>query len=745
MVLGAYLYFRHRVQNALKEVPEKIGVNIQQSAQGFTISKSEQGRTLFKLQASKAIQFKLGGKVELHDVTITLYGRDSSRFDQVYGREFEYDQPSGNVSSKGEVSIDLVSNPKGILNPDQAPPRELKNPIHLKTTDLVFNVKSGDAWTSSLVEFQVPQAKGSAMGAKYVAKDAVLTLESQVKIAVSGNSPSTILADQAVLEKAPREILLQRPRAESTDRQARADELLLSLRDDNTIERALATGNVFMQTAGAQASTLSAERVETFMNEHGGVIRAALDGAVHLSTGEAQQNELSAGKAEISFNAKNLPSRVHAAEQVKLMQKQKGAENVEVTAPAMDFLIAGGNRLARAETIGPPKITLLGTAARREQTDITAERFTAMFDSRGRLASVHGAPNARVTTTAAAGSGTPEPDRITTSDSIDAQFNAGTGLRTAIQQGNFTYTAGTQKAFADHARYTAADSTLTLSGSPRIMDAGMMTTANSIRLNRATGEGFAQGDVKTTYSDLKPQPNGALLASSAPVHVTAQRMTAHNSPAAATYTGGARLWQNANVIEAPTIQFQKDQRRVVAESNATQKVSTVLVATADGGKETPVNITSRHLTYRDSERKARFDGGVTVKGADLTVTAKQMDVFLSPSEARYVGERASAPLQEQQLPDGYPQSANSGPARLEKIVASGSVLVTEPNRRATGEQLTYTASDDKFVLTGGPPCIFDAEHGKITGVSLTLFRRDGRVVVEGNSSSPAVTETRVVR
>ncbi|HEX7895179.1 MAG TPA: hypothetical protein VF447_13370, partial [Terriglobales bacterium] len=80
-----------------------------------------------------------------------------------------------------------------------------------------------------------------------------------------------------------------------------------------------------------------------------------------------------------------------------------------------------------------------------------------------------------------------------------------------------------------------------------------------------------------------------------------------------------------------------------------------------------------------------------------------------------------------------------------KIIATGSVVVTEPNRHATGEKLTYTAADEKFVLTGGPPCIFDAEHGKITAVSLTLFRRDGRVVVEGDSKSPAVTETQVVR
>jgi lipopolysaccharide export system protein LptA len=135
LVAGTYFYARHRIENALKRVPGKMGLNIQQSAQGFTISKSEQGRTLFKLQASKAIQFKQGGQTELHDVAITLYGRDSSRFDQVYGKDFEYDQASGNVTGKGEVSIDLQANPQGILNPDQAPPKELKNPLHLRTTN----------------------------------------------------------------------------------------------------------------------------------------------------------------------------------------------------------------------------------------------------------------------------------------------------------------------------------------------------------------------------------------------------------------------------------------------------------------------------------------------------------------------------------------------------------------------------------------------------------------------------------
>ena len=764
VVAGTYFYARHRVQNALKRVPEKIGINIQQSAQGFTISKSQQGRTLFRLQASKAVQFKQGGQIELHDVAITLYGRDSSRFDQVYGKDFEYDQQSGNVTSKGEVSIDLQANPQGILNPDQAPPKELKNPLHLRTTGLVFNQKSGNAWTPEEIEFSVPQARGSAVGAEYIANQGTLTLKSQVKIVVSGITPTTILAQQAVVEKKERQILLRSPRAENPLQQAQADDVTLFLREDNSLDHALATGNVRLKSlenaiapnrhprvrqVRAPAPTwseVSAQRLEVQMKAHTGIDRAVFSGDVHLSREGSQSADASAGRAVLTFSGKNVLTTVHAEQQVKLLQHQKGTsaqQDAEVTAPAMDFFVADGRRLARAETIGPPEISILPPSGQPGmQTRATADKFTAKFDSLGQLASVHGEANARVSTMSQDKDG--DHNRVTSSDSLDAFFQPGAGVSALAQQGHFTYADGSQQAFADRARYTPADQVLLLAGSPRIVDTGMATTARTIRLNRATGDGLAQGDVKTTYSDLKPQPGGALLASSDPVHVTANSMTVHNSSAIATYTGHARLWQNANIVEAPAIQFQKNQRALVADATSSQKVSTVLIGTDKRGKPTVVTVTANHLSYRDSERKAHFAGEVSASSSDLAVTSNQMDVFLVQEAME---RRASPPvpgLRAGETPVA-PRAPSAAPASLEKIFASGNVVITEPNRRGSGETLTYTAADDKFVLTGGSPSIFDAEHGKITGVSLTLYRRDDRVVVEGDGSSPAITQTRVVR
>jgi len=203
-------------------------------------------------------------------------------------------------------------------------------------------------------------------------------------------------------------------------------------------------------------------------------------------------------------------------------------------------------------------------------------------------------------------------------------------------------------------------------------------------------------------------------------------MNLHRTSAIAIYKGNARLWQDANVVQAPTIEFDRNQRSVVAQGNG-DPVSTVLVQIDKHGNATPITITARRLTYTDDQHRAHFEGGVIARGADATVTATVLDAFLIPRD------RASS------------SKATNSQGQLDRIVAQGTVVVQEPTRRATGDQLVYTAADDKFVLTGGPPSIFDAEHGKITGDSLTFYKRDDRVLVEGKETSPTVTTTRVAR
>jgi len=817
VVAAMYFYARSRARNVLKEIPNKIGYDIKQTVNGFQISKSDGKRTLFTVQASDVKEFKLNGRAELHNVNIVLYGRDSSRFDQIYGDDFAYDQKTGDVTAKGEVQIDLVANPTGLTSPDQTTPKELKNPIHLKTRDLVFNKDTGNAWTDARVEFRTPQASGWAMGVKYAGKTNILTLASQVHVVLSGAYEGTLEAEHGVITNDPRQVVLDHPHLRREDGTMQSDHATFYLGSDNNVERVLAEGNVVaINTRKAkrepkgqpirdllakesappeQTSEIHtrADQAEFLLTSKRNLLRTTtLIGNVHIEQQGPQPAEGDAGRMILEFTGQNELQAVHAVEGARLTQKASGAknrgptsnpQNFELTAPVIDFKVAQGHILERAVTSGAAQITITpaqtlsampvspgpaptNPASTDQRTVVTAGKFDAKFapsDGGNRLAAVHGAPDARIVSSAAG-----QPDRVSTSDAVDAVFFPQGGIESITQTGRVTYTDGQTpdkrvQAWANNARYTPADQLLVLTGSPRVVSGSMATTAITIRINRATGDAFAENDVKSTYSELKEQPDGALLASSSPIHVTARTMVAHNTSRIALYSGKARLWQDANIIEAPSIQFDRDRRFVTAQGTAAQPVQTILVQTekaqaekaqgdkanlaiapsaskkvgspGDLGQSSPVTITATRLTYADSERKVHYDGGVIAKGADFTASAKTADAYLLP-------RGQTSPASPTQPHNNQPVAA---PGQLDHMVAQGDVIVQQPNRRATGQNLVYTAADDKFVLTGGPPSIFDAEQGKITGVSLTFFRRDDRVLVEGEASTPVVTQTRVAK
>ena len=792
VVAGMYFYARWKATSVLSRIPGKIGIEIKQTAKGFQFSKSDGKRTLFTIEASDLKQFKFDGRAELHNVSIVLYGRDSSRFDQIYGDDFSYDPKSGDVTAKGEVQIDLVANPAGLASPDQSTPKELKNPIHLKTRDLVFNRETGNASTDAEVDFRTPQAAGTAVGVKYVGKSNTLTLGSKIHVELEGEHAAVIDAEHGVITSEPREILLDRPHLERDGGTTEADRAVFHLDANNNVERVLATGNVRTQSravAKRESKTSRsnsaapdtqeiqgrADQAEFLLTGSRDLLRlATMTGNVHFEQSGPQPMQGDAGRVIMEFAGQNKLQKVHAVDGARLSQRTassskpaakgmaSGPQDFELSAPVIDFTVAQGHILRHAETSGAAQITISQAAiadaqsATGQRTVVTAGKFDGEFaNSQGKnhLASLHGAPNARIV------SSTPgQPDRVSTSDSVDAVFLPQGGIDAITQQGNFVYTDGQQpekrmQAWGNSARYTPADQMLLLNGSPRVTDGAMATTAKSIRINRATGDALADGDVKSTYSQMKEQPNGALLASSSPIHVTARTMMAHNAGGSALYSGNARLWQDANIIEAPSIQFDRDKRSVTAQGSPTEPVQTILVQNpkapsaagaekdAKGGKEaakgsgfaaksgrsSPIAITATKLTYADAERRVHYETGVVTKSADFTATAKTADVYLLPRSQTSTNQ------------------SFAGPGQLDRMVAQDDVVITQPNRRAEGQKLVYTAADDKFVLTGGPPSIFDAEQGKITGVSLTFFRGDDRVLVEGEASTPVVTQTRVAR
>ena len=553
-------------------------------------------------------------------------------------------------------------------------------------------------------------------------------------------------------------------RIDQPDKTLTADKGTLLLAADNTVQHAVVEGNVHIESRGATVVDLTSPRGDLNLGPGNSAQQAILSGGAKFETHGANLTHGSADTFVVDFDNQNQASRFHMVRNAHMLQEPKPAKSgpsgqpMEIAADQLDFQLENGNQIKTGDTVGKAMITILPSAAGSKPakdtgnaqdlggssatTVATAGKFHSTFDDNNRMKTLHGSPDSRIVSTSPG-----QPEKVSTARNLDVAFGPDGGAEKLIQSGDFQYHEAPSKpgttgrsAFAETATYTPGDYMLVLTGSPRILDSGMTTTAQLIRINRQTGDGFADNDVKTTYSDLKPQPDGAMLANSDPIHVTAQHMTGQKQPGVAHYTGNVRLWQADNVVRAPKIDFDNEKRSIVAESDRTQTVSSLFVQQGQNGKLTPVDVTSDRLTYVDEERRARYTGNVVAKSAFNTVTAKQIDVYLKPADT---SKNPALPLPEPAKKSGLPGS--NGPSQIDHMIATGSVVVTEPNRRAVGDRLVYTADDAKYYLTGKSPSIFDAEHGTVWGDSLTFYSRDDRVLVESKRSSPTITRARTTK
>jgi lipopolysaccharide export system protein LptA len=721
IVASVYLRGVLQGQRLIRNRPKNIPAEVAQSTQGFSLSQARGGRTLFTIHASRAEQFKQGGRSELHDVNIVVYGRDSNRFDQIYGSDFIYDPESGDVTAQGDVHIDLESDAGGSSRPDQSPPQEIKNPIHLKTSNLTFNRKTGMAQTKERIEFRTPEASGSAVGAKYDSHQSVLELLSGVHVISTQKDQVSITAQGATISKDPRRAVLREARMEEPQRLIRADSVTLLMRDDNTIDRVQASGNVHAKTTGEKAMEVNAPQAEFLMADREMVRSGTLSGGVTFESQGSSPAQGKAGRVLLTFGGHNRLLKARAEQAVDLHQGAaqgggtQGSQDkaMELHSEGVDLFLINGKTLDKAVTSGPSQIVI---DQKESATNITAGQFHATFNAQNRLKSVVGGPDAKVV------SSTPgQPDQITTSHELIATFNDDGTIHQVEQAGNFHYQQGQRIATADRARYALSEENVVMSGSPRVQDTGMSLTAQTIQMNRKTGLLNAQDEVKTTYSELKPQAGGAMLSSSDPIHVTGSSMQASRSADTARFAN-ARLWQGQNIVEAPTISFDKGRRSLQAQSSPQGRVSCVFVEPdKKTGKTTPVNVTADKLSYVDADRKAVFSGNVVVRGAQISMTAETVQALLLTRGAQTTSQ-------------------------LDRIIANGDINIQQADRKATGNQLVYTPQEGKVVLTaskGKRPSIFDAEHGQISGDSLTFFTHDDRVLVDSSESSHTQIQTRI--
>ncbi len=82
-------------------------------------------------------------------------------------------------------------------------------------------------------------------------------------------------------------------------------------------------------------------------------------------------------------------------------------------------------------------------------------------------------------------------------------------------------------------------------------------------------------------------------------------------------------------------------------------------------------------------------------------------------------------------------------AQVDRMTATGHVVLTSQGRSGSGEQLVYSSVTGEYVLTGtaaAPPKLTDPGRGTVTGEALIFHSRDDSVSIEGGGRE-TITET----
>lgn len=763
--IASFLAFaKYERQRFVRDLPAKLGVQIQESADSFTLSKSDKGHTLFKIHASKAVQYKGGGHATLHDVSIALYGPKGDRADRIHGAEFDYDPKTGIATAAGEVEIDLQA-PASPVAPEPA-----KGTIHVKTNGLVFDRSTGTATTRGMVEFQMPQGSGHATGASYDSQDGVLVLDSAVELdSSSDGKPLSLQAAHAQIVRDSRQAFLLNAVSIYESEKTSSDEAVVYFRSDGTLEHINASGHVHLISEVGEE--LKAPKATVFFDAHSQPLHADVGGGLffvandttHHMHGNAVEARLQFGDASTLRHLQLLTAVSFVDQQVVLPDDPNGSTTREVRAGQIDvdFALqagAGGVGKSNAHSVaqrvlatGAATVVLHTISAKHPQqnTTIGADTLLATIGSGNSISAVTGTGHTRIVDIAADGaSETSTADRLVLGFvPVKGQRKAGakeatlpaTEIQSAVQQGNVTITRSpavgvksdsTMHITAQRAEYHAGDQALHLDGNPRFSDGSLDLSANAMVYQRISGDAIATGNVKATYLQTaggvgvtavahEASGQGSLaLGGQGPAHIVSDTATLNRGGGAAKASGApkdggsgdaifrgyARLWQGTNSISAPVIELSRSKQSLKAHgetsTTADDRVTATLAIPASGQKPASVD--------RIQSRELTYSDNDRQASFSGAVVAQAAGGTIHSDEAVVYMVPATRNLESSTPPStsrGELRGENSNqsqphPSQIDHIVAIGHVMLEQAGRKATGGRLTYTAQDGSFTLTG---------------------------------------------
>lgn len=315
-----------------------------------------------------------------------------------------------------------------------------------------------------------------------------------------------------------------------------------------------------------------------------------------------------------------------------------------------------------------------------------------------------------------------QAQRIARARTLSAQLDAASGtLQDAQFSGNFDFTDGALRALSGDARYNVTAGTLNLLGkgvTPEIRDDAMTLLAETIDVTLSPRKMSAKGNVRHTLLPPK-KPTGtaaaarrpALLGDKDPVNVLSAALSYDEASRKAEYAGQTRLFQGATSINADSLSLDEEKGDLTATGKVVTNLQIANTQAEPGVKTKPTIGRAESFTYSDGTRLATYTTNAQFDGDQGRLSAGKLELQLAKAENA-----------------------------LDRLEANGAVNALVDKRTVTGARLTYSPADEKYVVTGAPVRMIDADCQETTGKTLTFWKASDRVQVDGNNTVRVLTK-----
>ena len=769
LTAGVYLKRGWQRIRERRLAPPAAPLNVEKQSSGLTFSQGQGSRKVFTVEASKSTDFKDKGTSLLENVKVTIFGKTGLRHDTMKTRSCQYGKGNGTITCNGDVQIDLES--------AEDAERVAKNPstlpqiVHVETRGVNFDRGSGDAKTDQPVAFTFPSGSGDAVGAEYNSEQGTLRLLKSVRLKlkppakkVTERQPARTEASEEILVtgtsldfgRDAKLLHIQGP-AEAESRTARltAGELTLELDSLFRARRLLALAGAdgkspeLTSQRGSDSMVMDADKMTALFAPEGWATRIDGAGSVHGTRhGKEEDDEFHADAAAL-----DLWPRLNQAKEMNLnggvflktrVAKGGDARILQTGALRMEFSEGKEGQAGKptsAETLTAGSMEWTDSAAQAgtppTRTKLQADKLQLAFGDEGKPKQLDAKGNVQ-TERAIAGHAL----QTATAKNGVAQLLASGGWSQMDLQGDVKLKEADRSAQADHATFTRAAQTALLTGQAVARDATTETHAPRIFFTGASGDIRAEGGVRST--DFSPNGNAVQLAQ-VPANITSDSMQGNSNTGRAVYTGHARLWQGDSVLEAEAIELLRETkvlnatgkvRAVFPQTPAAAQPATLQAGTSQGPAKKAVlwHVSSGTLSYSEATNTAHLEKNVVIQSPEQRIRAPIMDLFFT----RGANTSASATTTRTKEVPAMP-----GAQQINRAVGTGGVIVDQAGRRAIADRGEYTASDGKFVMSGGNPTLYDGSAGTTTGRQLTFFLADDTIIVDSENGSRTLTKHRV--